>query len=84
MNIREGTGAFCPKCGGEILAKRSQRGRVFYGCENWPKCDFMLWDKPIANEKCPKCGSLLLKKEGMKAKIYCSSPKCDYERKPEK
>ncbi len=84
MNIREGTGAFCPKCGGEILAKRSQRGRVFYGCENWPKCDFMLWDKPIANEKCPKCGSLLLKKEGMKARIYCSSPKCDYERKPEK
>lgn len=84
MTIREGTGAFCPKCGGEILVKKSRRGRVFYGCEHLPKCEFMLWDKPLADEKCPKCGGLLLKKEGQKAKIYCQNSECDYERKPSK
>ncbi len=80
MTIREGTGAECPKCGGEIIVKKSRRGKVFYGCEKFPKCDFMLWDKPINDEKCPECGGLLLKKEGRKAKIYCQNENCNYER----
>ena len=80
MTIREGTGALCPKCGGEIIVKKSRRGKVFYGCEKFPKCDFMLWDKPIKDEKCPECGGLLLKKEGRKAKIYCQNENCSYER----
>lgn len=79
--IREGTGTFCPKCGGEILVKKSRKGRIFYGCEHLPKCDFMLWDKPIKDEKCPQCGGLLLKKEGRNAKIYCQNENCTYERK---
>ena len=54
--IREETGAKCPKCGGEILAKKSRRGKVYYGCEHSPKCDFMAWDEPLANEACPECG----------------------------
>ena len=81
MAIREGTGTFCPKCGGEILVKKSKRGKLFYGCENLPKCDFMLWDQPIKDEKCPECGGLLLKRHGQHAKIYCQNEKCSYERK---
>ena len=80
MTIREGTGVMCPKCGGEIIVKKSKKGKVFYGCEKLPKCDFMLWDKPL-EEKCPECGSILLKKEGRKAKIYCLNENCSYERK---
>ena len=81
MAIRVTTGATCPKCGGEILAKQSKRGRTYYGCEKWPKCDFMAWDKPIAGEKCPECGGLLMQKIGRGAKIYCYNEKCNYERK---
>lgn len=81
MTIRNGTGAFCPKCGGEILEKKSRKGKIFYGCENLPKCDFMVWDQPIKDEKCPKCGGLLLKKNGRNAKIFCQNENCSYERK---
>ncbi len=81
MAIRVTTGANCPKCGGEILAKQSKRGRTYYGCEKWPKCDFMVWDKPIADEKCPECGGLLMHKMGRGSKIYCYNEKCNYERK---
>ncbi len=63
----------CPKCGQKIVEKKSKRGKVFYGCNNYPKCDFALWDKPTG-EKCPNCNSLLVEKKG---KIVCSS--CDYE-----
>jgi DNA topoisomerase-1 len=67
------TGITCPKCEqGEIIAKKSKKGRVFYSCENWPDCDFALWDKPTG-EKCPKCGSLMVEK-GKKTK--CSNKNC--------
>lgn len=79
--IREGTGAMCPKCGGEILVKKSRRGKVYYGCEHSPKCDFMLWDMPVKDEACPQCGGLLLKKQGKRGKIYCYNEDCKYERK---
>lgn len=74
------TGVNCPKCNGKILEKRSMKGRIYYGCENHPECDFFLFDKPI-NEQCPKCGSLLLHKY---SNIKCSNPECDYMRKVEK
>ena len=52
------TGVMCPKDGGDIAARRSKkRGKAFYGCENYPKCDFVCWDKPVS-EKCPECGNI--------------------------
>ena len=84
MPIRQGTGVACPKCGGEILVKQSKRGRAYYGCEKWPKCDFMAWDKPLKSEKCPECGGILMKKNGRGAKLYCYNENCKYERKSAK
>ena len=55
------TGAFCPKCGGAIVERRSRKGRLFYGCANYPKCDFISWD-PVAPERCPVCGSYVILK----------------------
>lgn len=74
------TGALCPKCGGKILEKKSQRGKKYFGCEHNPQCDFMSWDKPLA-EKCPKCGGLLLEKSGRAKKVVCYNESCDFERK---
>ena len=75
----EDTGGICPKCGGRIVVKKSKSGRSFYGCENYPTCDFMTWDKPI-EEKCPRCGSTLFKKTGRFAKIHCLNEGCGYEK----
>ncbi len=70
-------GVKCPKCQkGQIVEKRTRRGKLFYGCNQFPKCDFALWDKPL-NEKCPKCGSLLVEKY---KKIKCSNKECDFEK----
>ncbi len=52
------TGARCPQCGGDIVEKRSRRGRVFYGCANYPTCRFATWSRPLATP-CPQCGGLL-------------------------
>lgn len=72
------TGASCPKCGGKILEKKSQKGKKYFGCEQNPTCDFVTWDQPT-KEICPKCGgSLFEKKTGKKKKQYCG--KCDFER----
>ncbi|MBE7047825.1 MAG: type I DNA topoisomerase [Ruminococcaceae bacterium] len=75
------TGVVCPKCGGKILEKKSQRGKKYYGCEKNPTCDFMSWDTPLTKEFCPKCGGLLLQKNGRTKKIVCYTENCDYERK---
>ena len=80
MTIREGTGVECPKCGGEILVKKSRKGKTYYGCEHSPKCDFILWYKPI-KEKCPVCGGILMETRGKNPKIICSSEGCGYEEK---
>lgn len=74
------TGGICPKCGGRVIAKSSKKGRAFYGCENYPECDFATWDTPL-KELCPKCGKTLFKKNGKNGKIYCLNEQCDYERK---
>ncbi|MCI5566439.1 MAG: type I DNA topoisomerase [Veillonellaceae bacterium] len=72
------TGVKCPKCGGSIVERRSRRGRVFYGCANYPKCDYVTWDQP-QKEKCPKCGAFMMKhryKNG-RAILYCSNDDCE-------
>lgn len=66
------TGVPCPKCGNEIIKKRTKKGKIFYGCSNWPNCNFALWNEPL-NEKCPKCGNLMVKKG---EKIFCSNKEC--------
>ena len=72
-------GADCPKCGGKVVVKKSKKGRVFYGCSNYPNCDFVSWDEPT-QQKCPRCGKTLLKKKGKKPKYYCITPDCGYEK----
>ena len=78
-SLEENTlGIKCPKCKkGEIVEKRTKKRKIFYGCSNWPNCDFALWDKPTG-EKCPKCGSLLV--ETKRKQIKCSNPKCDFKK----
>ena len=62
----------CPNCEGKIIEKKTKRGKVFYGCNNYPKCKTAYWDKPIGKE-CPECKSMLVEKN---KKVKCSS--CDY------
>ncbi|MDO4618035.1 MAG: type I DNA topoisomerase [Clostridia bacterium] len=80
MAIKKGTGVSCPKCGKEIIEKKTKRGKLFYGCEGFPKCDFVSWDKPVKDEKCPNCGGMLFIKQGRNGKVYCINEKCKYER----
>lgn len=68
----------CPKCGGDILVKKSRRGKLFYGCSGYPACDQAFWDKPV-NKKCPKCGNLLVEKNLKNSKYSCSNKDCDYK-----
>ncbi|MBP5200069.1 MAG: type I DNA topoisomerase [Schwartzia sp.] len=71
------TGAFCPRCGGSIVERRTRRGRMFYGCKNYPDCDFVTWDMPEATP-CPECGSLVLRhyfKNGRTLR-YCVNDSC--------
>lgn len=70
----EKIGVTCPKCGGEIVIKKTQKGRRYYGCENYPECDVMMWQRP-SNEKCPDCGNMLLEKGN---KLVCSDNQCGY------
>jgi len=65
-------GARCPQCGGDLLEKRSRRGRVFYGCENYPRCRFVTWSRPLATP-CPQCGGLVAASGREKARcLQCS------------
>jgi len=79
--IVEEVDASCPKCGGAIVARKSKKGRKFYGCEKYPECDFVSWDLPV-RERCPECGSLMVQKNtgpGQK-KIVCTDKNCGYSR----
>ena len=70
------TGGVCPKCGeGRMLLRKSAKGRVYYGCEKYPACDYMTWDEPVAT-KCEKCGATLFKKG---SRLYCAKDGCGYE-----
>ena len=70
----EKLGVACPKCGGDIVLKKTKKGRKYYGCINNPECDFMVWQKP-SGEKCPKCGDMLLEKGN---KLVCMNEQCGY------
>ena len=69
------TGGKCPKCGSRMLLRRSAKGRVYYGCEGYPQCDFMTWDEPVP-QQCEKCGATLFKKG---SRLYCAKEGCDFE-----
>lgn len=79
MPLLEKIGIKCPDCDdGEIIKRRSKKGRVFYGCSNYPKCEFVSWGKPI-EKKCPVCGSLLTEPTTARGKNYkCSNKECSY------
>ena len=68
------TGGLCPLDGGHMLVRKSAKGRVYYGCSNYPKCNYMTWDEPVP-EKCPQCGSTLFKKKGQ---LYCAKEGCGF------
>lgn len=70
----EKIGVKCPKCGKEIVLKKTKKGRKYYGCENNPECDFMSWSCPV-EEKCPKCGGYMVVKG---SKIVCADEQCGY------
>ncbi len=72
------TDALCPVCGGKVISKKSKKGYTFFGCDKWPECNFMTWDKPT-NEKCPKCGKSLFKAKG--GMLNCLDEKCGYSAK---
>ncbi len=79
------TGVICPKDGGDVAERKSRRGKVFYGCVNYPKCDFTLWNKPIL-EPCPKCGWKFLTEKITKRhgrQLICANEACDYVRSEE-
>ncbi len=74
-------GVACPRCGAPLTARRTKRGRTFYGCSAYPKCDFTLWDRPVP-EPCPSCHApFLVEKRGKSSlKLKCIQDGCGYER----
>ena len=73
----EKTGVSCPKCGGDVIVKHTKSKRIFYGCSNYPNCDFVSWNEPV-NERCPQCGRILYKKKGKKPALFCANADCGY------
>jgi DNA topoisomerase-1 len=72
----------CPACGqGELIERRSKRGKTFYGCDRYPECDFVAWAKPMA-EACPQCGGAYLVEKWLKAGpvAQCPNAECKYKR----
>ena len=72
----EKSGVPCPKCGKDVVLRKTKKGRKYFGCENNPECDFMSWSRPVA-EKCPKCGGYMVVKGN---KIACADAGCGYTR----
>lgn len=73
----EDAGVSCPLCGGNVLIKKTKKGRKFYGCDNNPDCGFMTWNKPTG-EKCPKCGDVLVEKGTKNVRECCNNPECNF------
>ncbi|MFC1638889.1 type I DNA topoisomerase [Patescibacteria group bacterium] len=81
-SIQKSVGVKCPACGkGDIVEKKTRKGRTFYACSTYPKCDHALWNRPTG-ESCPTCGSLLVFAKA--EEVRCSNKECKYERKVEK
>ena len=79
LKFVEKTGVKCPKCNGDVIVKHTKKKRLFYGCSNYPECDFVSWNEPV-NERCPQCGGILFKKKGKKPKLYCATEGCGFEK----
>ena len=80
------TGVKCPEDGGDIVERRSKRGRSFWSCANYPKCKFATWHKPVA-QKCPQCGAPFLGEKwskGGEATFICVNKECDYKSEAKK
>ena len=77
MALLTDIGVPCPTCGGRLLERISKKGRKFYGCENYPACDFVSWDLPVV-DKCPTCGGRMVQKRGRKGEVFhvCVNDKC--------
>ena len=77
MALPKNIGVPCPKCGAELLERISRKGRKFYGCEKYPECDFVSWDRPVA-DKCPVCGERMVLKSGPKDTLFhvCVNENC--------
>lgn len=75
----EKIGVPCPKCGGDVVIRKTKKGRKYFGCINLPECDFMSWSRPT-DKKCPECGSYLVEKG---SRLLCSGEKCGYSVKKE-
>ena len=74
------TGGLCPLCGGHMLLRKSAKGRIYYGCSNYPQCSYMTWDEPVT-ETCPSCGKTLFKRRGQ---LYCAGEGCGFVKNVEK
>lgn len=73
----------CPKCGSNIVVRKTKRGRKFYGCSQYPQCNFVSWDPPV-KEPCPECGSYMVEKTSRgKTTIVCSNNECKYKKEKE-
>ncbi len=82
--ILQDTGVKCPKCGGRVVARKSQRGKKYYSCENAPGCDFLLWDEPVQTP-CPKCGGIMTRKYLKRTSVtVCSNSECETNKKEKK
>ena len=68
----------CPKCGKDIVARKSKKGRVFFGCSGYPECNQLYWNKPI-DKLCTECGSLLMEKKTKISSLVCSNAECGYK-----
>ncbi len=82
---QKSTGVLCPKDGGDVVERKSRRGKVFYGCANYPDCDFTLWNRPMP-EKCPECGAPFLVEKITKRhgrQLICNNDECSYVRSEE-
>ena len=76
----EKIGVACPKCGKDIVVRKTKKGRKYYGCMGNPECDFMSWQKP-SDKKCPRCGGMMVEKGN---KLVCEDRECGYmENRPE-
>ena len=76
--LLEAIGVNCPECGGQIVARRTKKGRRFYGCQNYPRCTYVSWDKPT-NQTCPRCGTRLVEKTTRQgSRLVCPNKECGY------
>ena len=76
----EKIGVKCPLCGGDVVIKKTKKGRKYYGCSNNPECEFMSWQKPT-EVKCPECGHYMVEKG---SKLLCSNEQCGHSMPKEK